>query len=62
MARNMAQDYEKASRTIFFLSAGKPGISQVYPLDMFREVVAYAQAGTTPVVFWMMVGVTGRRH
>ena len=62
MAWNMAQNHHQTSRTIFFLSAGKPGISQVYPLDMFREVVAHAQAGTTPVVFWMMVGVTGRRH
>ena len=50
MAWDMAQNYEKASRTIFFLSAGKPAISQVYPLDMFREVVAHAQAGTTAVI------------
>jgi hypothetical protein len=35
MAWNMAQNHEEASGPIFFLSAGKPTISQVHPLDLF---------------------------
>jgi hypothetical protein len=31
----MAQNHHPTSRAIFFLSAGKPAISQVYPLDLF---------------------------
>jgi hypothetical protein len=35
MGWNMAQNYHQASRAIFLLSAGKPAISQVHPLDLF---------------------------
>jgi hypothetical protein len=57
MAWDMAQNHHQTSRAIFFLSAGKPGISQVYPFDLFREVVAHAQAGTISAITRVMGGM-----